>query len=159
MNLRSMASIGILTGLIWSGIGCKESHQNHQERSEGHVHTAPHGGTLVELGEHTFNIEFVRESTKGILTAYFLDAHAENFVRLPDPSIEIRIQRDTQSEPYTLRAIANDRTGEKVGDTSQFEAQSDAFKVSSAMKGTIPSLSLRGRKFEGVSFLILPTNQ
>ena len=156
MNARLLALTGTLVGLLCGLAGCKDSHEHEHDHAkpEGHVHTAPHGGTLVELGEHAFNIEFTRDVGKGLVTAYLLDAHAENFVRLTQPSLGIQIHVNGKPESFTLAAVANDRTGEKVGDTSQFEAQSEAFKVTSELKGIVPSLELRGSKFESIPFVL-----
>lgn len=68
----------------------KDPHAGHDHSAHAkHVHTAPHGGKLIELGEHAFNLEFVRDAATGKLTAYLLDGHAESFVRISAPSFEI----------------------------------------------------------------------
>ncbi len=70
--------------------GCGRPHDHAAE--PGHVHThqhaAPHGGMLVEVGDHQFNVELVHDAGTGTLTLYTLDAHAENFVRTAMPVIE-----------------------------------------------------------------------
>ena len=74
-----------------------EAHAGHNH-SHGHVHTAPHGGTLVELGNHAYNVELLRDPATGKLTAWILDAHAENFIRIKAPS------RSPASSPSKSRA-------------------------------------------------------
>src|SRR5690349_10658250 len=103
--------------------GCSK-HESHGGGG-GHVHRAPHGGTLVELGEHTYNLELVRDADAGKLTAYVLDGHAENFIRIPAASFELVAFAGGERKTLTLRAVANSATGETVGNTSQFEAQAD----------------------------------
>ena len=119
----------------------------------GHAHRAPHGGTLVELGEHAYNLELVRDDS-GKLTAYVLDGHAENFIRIPAPAIEVVASPGGEKKSLTLRAVANPATGETVGDTSQFEAQADWLKGKAEIPATIPALEIRGAKFSNVALKI-----
>src|SRR5690349_2906424 len=88
--LTAVFSAAALVGVA----ACSKKHteeSDHQPHAHAHHHhhTAPHGGTLVELGEHAFNLELVRDEPTGALIAYVLDAHAENFVRLPLRTIEL----------------------------------------------------------------------
>lgn len=148
----------ILSGLVACFlVGCGESHSSHGDHDghahgAGHVHVAPHGGTLVEIGEHAFNVEFVRDFEAGKLTAYILDGHAEAYVRLPAPSLDILVTRSGQPETVKLVAVANSQTGEKVGDTSQFEITSEWLKDKGPLSGEIQTLEIRGSKFAGVKF-------
>lgn len=120
----------------------------------GHVHVAPHGGTLIQLGEHTYNLELVRDGEAGTLTVYVLDGHAENFVRIAAPAIELSAISGGERRALTLRAIANPATGETVGDTSQFEAQADWIKKAKQFPGEITGLDLRGTKFDRVAYYL-----
>lgn len=117
----------------------------------GHHHAAPHGGTLVEVGEHAYNIELVREAATGKLSAYVLDGHAENFVRIASPTLEVVAFTGGERRSVVLRAVANSGTGETVGDTSQFEGQADWLKKTAEFPGTIPLVEIRGSKFENIS--------
>lgn len=137
--------------------GCSKSDDRSPQLDESrdhHVHQGPHNGTLVELGDHNFAIEFVHDSSAGTLTLYILDAHAENFVRLPDRSIEAIVQRDGQPTPLTLAAVANDATGETAGNTSQFTGTADWLKSPPAIQLAIPTLTVRGMVFEDIRALI-----
>jgi len=117
----------------------------------GHSHRAPHGGTLVEIGEHAYNLELVRDPAAGKLTAYVLDGHAENFIRITAPSIELVAFTGGERRLVSLRAVANPTTGETVGDTSQFEAQADWLKNTAEFPGEIPALEIRGTKFQRIA--------
>ena len=117
----------------------------------GHTHRAPHGGTLVEIGQHAYNLELVRDAGAGKLTAYVLDGHAENFIRVTIPSFELIAITGGERKPLTMRAVANTATGETVGDTSQFEAQADWLKNTGEFPGLIPSIDIRGTKFDNVA--------
>ncbi len=100
-----------------------ESH--HEDETDGHAHTAPHGGELIDLGDHAASLELVFDSASGTLDLYVLDAHAENYVRIAAPSIGIRATAEGTSGPIAvdLLAVASPLTGETVGDTSRFSAQ------------------------------------
>jgi hypothetical protein len=120
----------------------------------GHVHRAPHGGMLVEVGDHAYNLELVRDAAAGKLTAYVLDGHAENFVRITAPAIELVAITGGERRLLMLQAVANAATGETVGDTSQFEAQADWLKSTGEFPGTISSLEIRGNKFQNIALYL-----
>ena len=118
-----------------------------------HVHSAPHGGTLIEIGDHAYNLELVRDSAAGTLTAYVLDGHAENFVRIASLAIELIAMPSGQYTPLTLRGVANPSTGETIGDTSQFAVQADWLKTAGGFSG-IFTIEIKGTKFEQVSYRV-----
>src|SRR5678815_5612007 len=98
---------------VFSGCGKKiESGEKHGE----HAHKAPHGGTLVEIGDHAYNLELVRDTAAGKLAAYVLDGHAENFVRIKSAALELIAMPGGKYTPLSLPAVANPSTGETVGD-------------------------------------------
>jgi hypothetical protein len=136
-------------GLLFVSACSKKSGDGH---AHGHHHTAPHGGTLVELGEHQFNLEVVRDAAAGTFTAYVLDGHAENFVRVPLPAIPITAMVNGMPQPLLLTASANPATGETVGNTSAFTAQADWLKTTGSFDVTIPALEIRGSTFADVKF-------
>ena len=133
--------------LTFAGCGGRESSSG----GGGHSHKAPHGGTLVEVGQHAYNVELVRDAAAGKLTAYILDGHAENFIRIAAPSFELIAITGGERKPLTLRAVANTATGETVGNTSQFEAQADWLKSVGEFPGMITSIDIRGTKFDNVA--------
>ena len=106
----------------------------------------------MELGDHAFNLELVRDLDAGKLTAYVLDAHAESYLRLAIPGFEVVVMKSGQPETLKLLAVENSKTGERVGDTSQFEAQADWLKEKTGLAGEIKELDVRGKRFSGVKF-------
>ena len=142
----------VTLGLVCVVTGCGP--RDASPRSGGHAHTAPHGGTLVELGEHAYNLELVRDPAEGKLTVYVLDGHAENFIRIAAPSIEIVAVAGGERRPLTLKAVANSATGETVGNTSQFEAQADWLKNTAEFPGTLAAIEIRGSKFANVALYL-----
>lgn len=123
---------------------------NNAKAAGEHEHSAPHGGTLVELGEEFAHLEIVLDAATGKLTAYALDGEAEKGVRLKQPEIEI-----TVANPATvvkLGGVANSLTGETVSDTSEFAGQSDALKGATSFDGVIRAVAIKGQQFKGVTF-------
>lgn len=113
----------------------------------GHAHTAPHGGTLIEVGEHAYNLEVLRDAAAGKLTVWVLDGHAENFVRIKQPALDLVATVAGEKRTLVLKAVANSATGEAVGDTSQFEVQADWLKMVGDFGIVVPAVEIKGTKF------------
>lgn len=164
----SMKPPSLLTALILALTtalaGCSRQHSDHDHAGHnhdhgdghGHVHTAPHGGSLCAIGDHQFNVEFVLDPAAGKLTAYALDAHAENFVRIAAATLEIQITTPSPSRTLTLTAVANSATGETVGNTSQFEAGADWLKGATSLSGILTRFDAQGSAFQNVPIAIVP---
>ena len=76
-----MRNVMMVLALVVCMAGCEKAEQPPAATTDGHQHTAPHGGVLAELGEHEAAAEMVLDRASGSLTLYVLDAHAENAVR------------------------------------------------------------------------------
>lgn len=135
-------------------IGCSKKTEEaaaKHDHGPGHVHVAPHGGTLVEIGEHAYNVELLRDRAAGKLTVWVLDGHAENFVRIKAPAIELVAMPGGQFTPLSLKAVANPATGETVGDTSMFEVQADFLKTAGSFSGIL-TVEIKGTRFEKIAY-------
>lgn len=130
-----------------------------------HVHVAPHGGALVELGEHFANLELVLDAAAGEMTVYVLDAHAENAVRVEQPQMQLEWWSPTEKTAaggksqltekprkyrLALRAAANALSGETAGDSSEFRGQDDALRGTQRLEGVILEVVVKGQTFENV---------
>ena len=120
-------------------------------KSAGHTHTAPHGGSLFELGEHAYSLELVREAGEGKLIAYLLDGHAEQFIRIKATAFDATATVGGEHRPITFKAVANTATGETAGDTSQFEAEADWLKTTATFDLTLPHLEIRGNVYTNIT--------
>jgi hypothetical protein len=149
-----MKTLRLLFGVlaITTLVACGKKDHAHEKHGE-HTHVAPHGGTLVELGDHAYNLELVRNNEAGKLSAYVLDGHAEKFVRINTSAIELVAMPGGTFTRLSLKAIANPVTGETVGDTSQFEAQADWLKTAGEFAGIVTA-EIRGVKFEKVEYTL-----
>lgn len=139
--------------------GSKSSRDAHghagHDHGHGHVHTAPNGGELVELGDHQFNVELLYDKQRGVLRAWMLDAHAENFVRVAMDSFDVQ-EEGGQHRTITLRATANNLTGETAGDTSYFEGEAPWLREVKHFDGVIKALRVRGTDFRNVKIHLHP---
>lgn len=125
-----------------------ESHDH-----EHHHHAAPHGGTLIALGDEAAHLELVLDSDSGKLTGYVLNGEAETAIRINQPQIPLQIAgRDVPTTvAVALKAVANPLTGEASGDTSQFEASSPELKGKKKFSVTIEDLTIKGANFKNTT--------
>lgn len=121
-----------------------------------HEHKAPRGGTLIELGDdHGQQMEFVIDHNNGKVWAYILKDHAERPARITQKEIVLTVHKgEGSAEEFavTLTAVANELSGEKVGDTSEFAGQSDKLKTAKIFEATVTSVSVKGQEFKNVKF-------
>ncbi len=151
MTVLAVVAAGWLTG-------CKEKadHDHDHGGGGGHAHEAKNGGMLVEVGTHQFNLELLSDPASGKLTVWILDAHAEDYVRIPAPALEVKATVGGEAKTVTLAAVANAASGETVGNTSQFEGSADWLKGSGGFSGVVGSVTLGGKNFGDVAFEYVP---
>lgn len=161
--MKTALTLGLLSaGLALVGCGKKAGHDEDHAGHEAahHAHLALHGGTLVEVGEHQFNLEFLHDPAAGKLTLWVLDAHAENFVRIPMRTIQLITADGGTEQTLSLAAVANPATGEAIGDTSQFEGTAPWLKDVTTVPVRLPSIEIRGTAFRDVEATLgVPTQQ
>jgi hypothetical protein len=147
----------VLLFLLLGLAGCarKEPALPGSTSAEGHTHAAPHGGQLVELGEHQFSLEFKYDAARGVLQAWVLDGHAENFVRVSMALFDVQ-EAGGQKRIITLQAVANGMTGEKAGDTSAFEGDAAWLGEVGHFDGVVKAIQVRDSVFRDVGFHFHP---
>jgi hypothetical protein len=149
--------IGLTIGLALLAVGLSgcghEKKPGAGEAPRLHVAVPPHGGTPVALGDD-YQIECVRDAPSGRLQAYILDGEMENFVRITPPAFDVTAQLPGGHETLHLTAVANSATGEKVGDTSLFEAQADWLKTIGTFTAAIRQIDIKGTTFSNVTFAL-----
>jgi hypothetical protein len=152
---RSYVRLAVMFGTIALLVTGRvaDAQRSSSSKAHGHEHQAPHGGTLVELGEEFAHLELVLNAQTGTLTVYVLDGEAEQSVRIAQPEIELALQLPGSGKKLALRlpAVANPLTGESVGQSSQFQAQHEALKGASRFTGTVKSVVARGGTFQNVA--------
>jgi hypothetical protein len=152
MKATTLLCITLAAGLC---AGCSKPENVAAPAKEAvhkHEHHPPHGGAPVELGEEEYHVEIVRDAPAGKLQAFVLDGELENFVRIAAPSLEITATVSGHEEKLTFLPIPNNATGEKVGDTSLFEAQADWLKTTPAFDAVLKEITVRTRTYTNVGF-------
>lgn len=148
---RLLVAAALLAGLTACS---RQSGESAGSAPVRHAHRAPHGGVLVELGDHQGNLELVLDRTAGRLRLFVLDAHASNFVRVAQPSVELVLTLVEAGGPRSLvlGAVANPMTGETVGHTAQFEGQADWLRGVIGFDGRVTQVSVQGKTYSHVPF-------
>jgi hypothetical protein len=150
-----MRKILLLGSIIAIGFcGCSKSEDTPAANApvHKHEHHPPHGGAPVELGEEEYHIEIVRDADVGKLQAFVLDGELENFIRIAAPSLEIEAQVAGRPEKLVLAPVANNATGEKVGDTSLFEGTADWIKTTPIFDAVLKEVTVRGKTYTNLAF-------
>jgi hypothetical protein len=102
------------------------------------------------------HLELLLDLDSGLLTAWVLDAHCENFLRLRNARIDLILHLDGKDRPVTLKGVGSELTGETENDTSEFRAQMVEWKGMDAFEGTIEPLVVRGQAFPATRFTYRP---
>lgn len=126
--------------------------------ASSHGHEAPHGGVLVELGDHFAQLEFVLDPSAGTLTMFVLDGEAAAAVRIAQPSVAVTFDAPGTLAGQTLQlaAKANVLTGETMGDSSQFEVTHEALKNQTTFTARVVDLVVKGQTFRDLAVTRAP---
>jgi hypothetical protein len=150
---RAFSSVLLAGALVFPFASCsKEPSAAASGAPHKHEHKAPHGGTAVVLGNEAYHLELVRDPATGTLQAYVLDGEMENFIRTSAPSVEITAIVNGAPQTLVLKPVANQATGETVGDTSLFETRADWLKTTAQFDATLKSIAIKGSAFNDVKF-------
>ena len=122
------------------------------EPAHKHEHVPPHGGTAVELGHEEFHVELVADAANGRLTAYVMDGELEQFIRVSAPSFQVVAKFGGAEQTLTFTPVANAATGEKAGDTSQFQTAAEWLKMTTTFDATLKELTVRTKTYRDVVF-------
>jgi hypothetical protein len=150
MRILLISLIALGTALL---TGCGNEQRGTSENGPPHLHVdvPPHGGTSVTLGDD-YQIEWVLDAPAGQLQAYVLDGEMENFVRIAPPSFNVTAKLPDGEKVLHFVAMPNSATGEKVGNTSLFEAQADWLRTTKTFDAVIREISVEGTTFTNVAF-------
>lgn len=155
--IQTLARAGVALAASAALVGCSKSvdAEGDHDHEHGHAHDPKFGGELVEIGEHFANLEVVHDAETGGLTIYSLDAHAENMAKAPEESLAVSIHGDGM-DPFdlTLASDVSELRKNALGSSSMFVAQSDALKGLAHFHGTVAAVTLRGKEFKDVEFMV-----
>ena len=121
------------------------AHHHHHHDSE---HEAPHGGTLVELGDHAFHAEIVFDEKTHSILIYLLDGEAKGRVGIDAKELMLKIGEGDKVESHALKAQPQETDGE--GKASRFASSDEAlferFHDNKSLAGQI-DVPLDGKSF------------
>jgi hypothetical protein len=154
ISLRALALI--LPAVLFACDKHDHDHEHEAESAQEHGHTHEPliaGGALVELGDHAANIEVHLNPEAGVLEIYLVDAHATDYVRSSQASLDLTVQREGGS-PFklTLAQVASTLSGETVGDSAKYQVQDDLLKGLAKLQGKVASVSVMGSTYSDVEF-------
>lgn len=138
-------------------VGCSGDHDHDHEHDHsddhghGHAHHAPHGGALTMLGDHAFQLELLPNPEENRLELYVLDGEAENFVRVGNEAFEGAVSVGGQEWRLRFDAVANEATGETIGNSSYFVAEAEAVSKLPKFELSFDRLDIRGQVFDSVA--------
>ena len=152
--MNSIPAIRCLSAFLALALGACSAKHDDRHRDDGahaHTHDAKHGGIAVELGNEEFHVEFTYGDKSGVLQAYILDAHMENYVRIETHSFPASAVIDGNPHALIFTATSSAATGEKPGDSSLFEAPLPPVTGQPALQLSVPTLMVKGRTYTNVS--------
>ena len=134
-------------------LGCAEHQHDESCGSHGglHVHEPLLGGQLMALGEHGsgYNLELLIDENNRF-SVYILDAHAENFVRIEQESLQVDLS-DGNTTSLILHAVADPATGETIGNTSHFQSKGTVENFL-PLNGIIEMIEIGSQQYSEIEF-------
>ena len=98
----------------------KAGPSDKKDPHDDHPSTGPHGGDLIELGEHEYHAELCHDHEKHTVTVYLLDKAIKKSVPIADKELKINlILKGGQAQSYTL--AAKPQSDDPAGQSSRFE--------------------------------------
>jgi len=135
-----------------AGCGENKAKPAEQETPAKHAHKPPHGGTPVVLGNEEHHVELVLNPLEGRMDAYIMDGELDNFQRIKAESFPMTVRLPDQEQTLLFKAVPNNATGEKIGDTSMFAAQAPWLKAAKSFDAVLPQIEVRGSIYTNVEF-------
>jgi len=130
-NMRNYLVAVLSVGLTICIAGCPEKDDKEfkpaekKKIEEKHKHKpGPHGGDIVDLGNHEFRAEIVFKEKERELAIYLLDHDKDDPVFSKDKEIVVHFKHDGKEIEAKLPAVPQE--GDKEGMTSRFQAKGDA---------------------------------
>ncbi|MDA1015468.1 MAG: hypothetical protein O3A00_13580, partial [Planctomycetota bacterium] len=119
-------AFGLLATTLLAGCGGKKSSTAYSDAKTGsskttpekHVHTAPHGGHLIEIKDHVYNAELCFDAKTRDTTVYLLGPHAQKPLAISDADVTINVTQEDNDIELILQAKPQE--GDPEGKSSRF---------------------------------------
>lgn len=93
------------------------------EVEEHHHEEGPHGGHIIDLGDHEYRAELTMDEQSRQVTVYLLEHDTDDPVAIEAESITLNLRAGDQPTQVTLSATPQE--GEAEGKSSRFQAPGD----------------------------------
>ena len=164
LAIQDALRAGFAVLALTAAAACSQGEAGHDaggEEEHHHAHAAQFGGSLVELGDHYANLEFVCDAETGAVELYTWDAHVQTSQRSTTESLSLSItphyhgEEGEGVEPFTMSLAprVTKTSGETVGDSSKFTGQHDSLKGLDHFSVIVAEVTLKGQTFTDVEFL------
>lgn len=164
INHHSLSFCALLTccGLLLTGCGSEtqyqeftkqdqkpadpDAHSHHHHHDSDHE--APHGGTLIELGEHAYHAEIVFDEKTHSILIYLFDGEAKGRVGIEAKALTLKIGDGDKAESHALNAQPQktDAEGKASRFASSDEALFERFHDNESLAGQI-DIPLDGKSY------------
>jgi hypothetical protein len=126
---------------------------DHDKHDHDHDHDAPHGGALVVVGDEAGHVELVLDPETGKLTAYVLDAHAEDAV--PVAHAELKLAVTLEKEGVDLpeaKEILLLAVNPADGKAAEFAAVVEELKGAKEFDVALEVIRIGDKEHKGIAF-------
>ncbi|EIQ01687.1 hypothetical protein OpiT1DRAFT_00260 [Opitutaceae bacterium TAV1] len=112
------------------------------------------GAVLFSPERSVYHIELSADRDEGLLTLRTLDTDGSSALETSAEGLELHITADGREHVLILAPVANLAIGELAGGTSRYQGSAAWLKTPGELGVVIESITLRGRKHEGVTATI-----
>ena len=117
-RLYSVVVFAGLAAMVCAGCGDSKNGADGPDPKGEHGHEGPHGGHLIEIGDHEYHGEAVHDEAKGTVTIYILDKTAKKAHPIEAKEVVINIAHAGKAEQFKLAASPD--AGDPEGKSSRF---------------------------------------
>jgi len=127
----------------------EEAHDHDHD----HDHDAPHGGALVVVGDEEAHVEFVLDPETGKLTAYVLDAHAEDPVPVAHPELKLAVTLEKEGVDLPeAKEVVLLAVNPADGKAAEFAAVIEELKNAKEFDVALEVIQVGDKSHKGITF-------
>src|SRR5689334_4546627 len=113
--------------------GCGDS--SRSKSAGGGPVSAPHGGTPVNVADHQYHLELVRDPATGLMQAYVLDENLRDFIRVPETNFTLMATMGGKTERLEFARMTNAMSPSPSDPSFLFEGRADWVKTATNFEG------------------------
>lgn len=146
-------ALAATTPLAFTGCGDKTGNSTKTQKQENgkddHPTEGPHGGSLVELGEHEYHAEFLFDEKSETVTIHILDQSAKEALPIDAKEVTINLLHNGEPEQFQLPAAPEE--ADAGGKSSRFQLKDDDLAHNLEHEDADPKLTvmISGKSYTG----------